>query len=226
MSSPERSLRRDEDDRGAPGASAEREYWRRRRDREARTRARHPWIGGLLLAVGDEPHHEAAFRRGARGERTAALWLDRHTARGPAQVLCDRRMPRGRGNIDLLAIAPSGVFVIDVKAHGGRVAVERRLFAAPRMSIRGRDRTSLLDGLDRQIEAVRSVLSDGYAELPVQGVLCFTAVDLPRLRTLQLRDHLLLGLRPLAERLNADGPLDARAIDAVARRLAAKLGPA
>jgi len=39
-------------DRGTPGASAAREHERRRRNREARVRRRHPLIGGLLLAIG------------------------------------------------------------------------------------------------------------------------------------------------------------------------------
>jgi hypothetical protein len=38
-------------DRGSAGASAEREYERRKRRREAGTRSTHRLIGGLLLAV-------------------------------------------------------------------------------------------------------------------------------------------------------------------------------
>src|SRR5919107_3628192 len=37
------------------GASAQREYERRTRRREERTRTRHPRLGGLILALSDEP---------------------------------------------------------------------------------------------------------------------------------------------------------------------------
>src|SRR5690349_12373316 len=55
-------------DLGSAGASAGREYERRRRNRAQRTRTAHPHIGGLLLALQGEPQHQVAFRRGQHGE--------------------------------------------------------------------------------------------------------------------------------------------------------------
>jgi len=63
--------------RGTPGASAAREHERRRRNREARVRRRHPLIGGLLLAIGGAPAHEAEEPTGGRGEQPRALSLRR-----------------------------------------------------------------------------------------------------------------------------------------------------
>ena len=84
--------------------------------RAPRIRRRHPLIGGLLLALGGAPAHETAWATGGRGEQSVARGLERRTANGPAILLHDRRMPGGYGNIDHLALAPRGVFVIDTKA--------------------------------------------------------------------------------------------------------------
>ena len=48
-------------------------------------------------------------------------------------VLSDRAWPGRRVNLDHVVIAPSGVFVIDTKAYGGRVElVDRGSFAVRR----------------------------------------------------------------------------------------------
>jgi nuclease-like protein len=115
-------------------------------------------------------------------------------------------MPHGRGDIDHIAIAPSGIYVIDTKDWAGSVRVRRPLFGAPKLLIAGRDRTHLIDGLEGQIAAVRAALAtNADMDLPIQGVLCFTRADLPLLGTTRLRGHLLIYRKALAKRLNADG---------------------
>lgn len=214
-------------DRGQPGASIAREYERRKRNREARTLEAHPRIGGLLLALREPPRHETAFRRGALGEKEVAESLERRTAGGPAVLLHNRRMPGGRGDIDHLAVAPAGVFVIDAKAIKGRVRIARPLFQAERLLISGRNHTKLIDGLDRQVAVVRLALdAGGHQGVPVQGVLCFTKAELPLLGTLKMRGHLLLHRKALAKRLNGAGPLEPITIDALARMLVETLPPA
>ncbi len=211
-------------DRGQAGASIAREYQRRKRNRESRTRETHPWIGGLLLALRGTPQHESAFHQGDLGEKAVAAYLEKHTARGSAIILHNRRMPGGRGDIDHLAIAPTGVFVIDAKAIKGKVRVQRPLFGKPKLCVSGRDRTKLIDGLDRQVHAVRGALTaSGHPDVWVQGVLCFTTADLPLLGTPKMRGHLLIHRRALAKRINKQGPLQPPTIDAIARTLAAAL---
>lgn len=215
---------RPELDRGRPGASAAREHQRRKSNRETRTRQAHPRVGGLLLALRGTPQHESAFHRGALGEEAVAESLERLAAAGPTILLHDRRMPGGHGNIDHLAIAPTGVFVIDAKNIKGKVRVAKPLFGAAKLRITGRDRTKLIDGLDRQVAAVRDALTtNAHGDVPVQGVLCFTTADLPLLGTLKMRGHLLLHRKALAKRLNASGPLQPPAIESIARTLAAAL---
>ena len=64
-------------DRGTPGASDAREHERRRRNREARVRRRHPLIGGLLLAIGGAPAHEPEEPTGGSGKQPRTLSLRR-----------------------------------------------------------------------------------------------------------------------------------------------------
>jgi hypothetical protein len=147
-------------DRGRAGASAAREYERRRLRRQTRTRQAHPHIGELLLALRPAPRHETSFRHGAEGEAAVADALAERVA-GPAIVLHDRRMPRGAGNIDHLAVAPAGVFVIDAKHSTGKVRVSTPLLGKARLLIAGRDRTHLVDGLERQLACHRSARAAG-----------------------------------------------------------------
>jgi hypothetical protein len=213
---------RPEPDRGRAGASAAREYRRRRAGREARVRRRHPHVGRLLLAISGPPQHESAWETGSRGEEQVGRSLDRRTAKGPAIVLHDRRMPASNANIDHLAVAPRGVFVIDAKAAKGKVRIARPLFGKPRLTIAGRNRTKLIDGLDRQVGAVRRALArHGHDEVPVLGILCFTNADLPLLGAGKIRGHRLYYGRATARELNRSGPLAPEAIATIAAELEA-----
>jgi hypothetical protein len=184
-------------------------------------------VVGHRLAVQDAPQHEAAFQRGAAGERAVAEALEQRTApSGAVTLLHNRRMPGRRGDIDHIAVAPTGVYVIDAKDLRGKLVVEEPWFGPRKLKIAGRDRTKLLDGLDRQVSAVRAALQRGdHADVPIQGVLCFTQADLPLWRTQKMRGHLLVYRKALAKRLNADGALDSAARDELAQHLASAFPP-
>ncbi len=214
-------------DRGLPGASAHREYRRRRGNREARVRQRHPHIGGLLLALAGSPQHERAFERGRLGEENVARSLERRLARGPAVLLHDRRMPHSYGNIDHLAVAPRGVYVIDAKAIKGKVQVRSGPSGAARLQVNGRTRNKLVLGLARQVDAVRGQLdAHGHPDAPVTGVLCFTEADFPLFGRTHVEGYLLRHPRPLAKELNAAGPFTPQAIETLARGLQEWFPPA
>jgi hypothetical protein len=185
-------------------------------------------MGGLLLALGGAPQRESAFHQGELGETAIAAYLEKRLVHGPAILLHDRRMPHVRGNIDHLAIAPTGVYVIDAKNLHGKVRIANPLFGSAKLLINGRNRTKLVDGLDRQVRVVSDALAaSAHADVPVRGVLCFTSsADLPLLGTLKVRGHLLLHRRALAKRLGKTGQLQAPAIDELAHALAAALAPA
>jgi hypothetical protein len=85
----------------------------------------------------------------------------------------------------------------------------------------------MADGLDRQVAVVGAAVADSLPDgPPVQGVLCFTKADLPRLMTQSFRGHLLLYQRALRKRLSEAGPLSAEMIKLLGRELAEALAAA
>src|SRR4051794_39107881 len=113
--------------RGNAGSSARREAERRQQNRERRVRQRHPKLGGLILALQDTPQHERSWTIGGDAERSVAESLAKR-CRDDVLILHDRRIPGSRANIDHIAVAPSGVWVIDTKHYKGKIAVHRPLF--------------------------------------------------------------------------------------------------
>lgn len=179
-------------------------------------RARRGLLGRLFTALFPSEQERRLqresrnYRTGAAGEQALADWIARRCP--AALMLHDRRAPGTRGNIDHIAVAPSGVYVIDCKRYKGRIRVSRSLFSEPRLTVNGRDRTKLLDGLARQLVRVGCALGDHAA--PLCGCLCFVApegfmadVELPIFRTLQIKGHPLYHRRSLVRQLNRSGPL-------------------
>ncbi len=83
-------------------------------------------------------------------------------------VLHDRRVPgRGRANIDHIAIGLAGVTVIDTKSSRGRVqlATAGIINRREQLLVNGRDRTSQLDALERQVERVAAPCSTDTAPI-------------------------------------------------------------
>lgn len=182
-------------------------------------------MGGLILAAQDEPQHVRRWAHGAGGEELVAEVLAKRC--GPnVRVLHDRAMPRSRANIDHLAVAPTGVWVVDTKRYAGKVRVVKPLLGTARLEIAGRDRTKLVDGLAKQVEAVARLVADVAPGTPVHGAFCFVEADLPLLGTPEIRGFPLLHRKLLAKRLNAGGPLTPAAVAALADALAARLKPA
>jgi hypothetical protein len=218
----------------SPGASLQREYDRRVAKRDARVRSKHPRIGGLLLALTDEPASTRAFKVGADGERLAAKRVQELCGKD-VLFLLNRRLGVGRrdGDVDMVAVGPGGVYVVDVKLYKGRTVEVRRtggLFSAVKeqLFIGGRDKTSVLDSLARQLDAVRNAMLDfpGGRHLSVTTALCFVDADLPLLGTPRIGFVPCLGPKATAKLLSTPGVMDAAARTALHAHLAAKLPPA
>lgn len=211
----------DPDDRapGAVGESARREHARRRANRERRTRERHPRLGGIILALQNDPGHERAWATGAEGEERVASSLGKHVREG-VWVLHDRRIPGSHRNIDHIAVGASGVWVIDAKRYTGKAQIKRPLLGEAKLLINGRDRSMLVDGVARQAQFVTASLAGISPEVPVHPALCFVDTELPMWTTLTFKGVPLLYPRRLAKRINAAGQLSAEAVDAVWRTLA------
>lgn len=156
---------------GDAGASARREYERRRDAREQRIRTEHPKIGGLILALSDDPQSTKAWERGAVGEELMAERLA--DLPDTFRVIHDRRIRGTKANIDHITIGPSGIWVIDAKRYKDKrpeLRVEGGIFRPRVESLRigGRDGTKLVDEVKSQVQRVREALGDDVT--PVAGV--------------------------------------------------------
>jgi hypothetical protein len=179
----------------APGASAQREYARRQQARRQRVRARYGPVGSLVAALAGEPRNVDAWRQGAEGEAATARALEWRLHRSDAIVMHDRRVAwGGRANVDHIAIGPGGVTVIDTKSSRGRIqlATVGIINRREQLLVNGRDRTSQLDSLQRQMERVAGVLVQNDAgDVSVFGALCFPFMRREWLHYNRARDGLI-----------------------------------
>lgn len=203
---------------GTAGASARREHERRKAKRENRIREAHPHLGGLILALTDDPQSTKAWSTGARGEERLAQRLDGLTEHG-VRLLHDRRIPKTRANIDHIAVAPTGVYVIDAKRYQGRphLRVEGGILRprVEKLMVGTRDCTKLVAGVQHQASLVKDALAAAGQDVPVTGVLCFVEADWPLIGG----DFTTAGVRVLwpkkaAQLLTSAGPLTPDAVRA------------
>jgi hypothetical protein len=160
---------------GVAGGSAQAMAERKRARREADVRAAHPRLGGLILAVFEEPQDIKNWDKGAEGERTLGAGLDGLADAGVI-TLHDRRRTGTTANIDHISIAPSGVWVIDAKHYKGKVLkrdVGGWLKVDMRLFVDRRNCTKVVRAMTKQAEAIRKALGDDWAEVPVRPMLCF-----------------------------------------------------
>ncbi len=214
-------------DPGVPGASARREFERRRAAREDRIRSKHPKLGGLIVSVSGTPQSTNAWDTGAIGEERLGGRLN-ELAGDSLRVLHDRRIPKSRANIDHLAITPSGVFVIDAKKYKGRPNLHvGGGFLRPRdekLMVGKRDRSGLVDGVLKQVQIVHDIVG---ADVPVKGVLCFVEADWPLIGgAFSTRGVDVLWPKRLYKVLGLAGSLTDPTVSEVHQTLAAALPPA
>ena len=221
---------------GVAGSSARHQAERLRLDNEA-DRSRQGALARAWDSLFPSPRtrrREAearAWRVGAEGEHRLATFLARRCPE--VFMLHDRAAPMSRANIDHIAIAPSGVYVIDCKRYRGKIEVTKPLAGSPRLKINGRDRTSLIRALERQVAHVQAALEGVDQEIPVHGCLCFVApegrfadVGLPILRTPKIRGYPLYYAKRLARRLNRSGTITGERAAVLQSELAERLPPA
>lgn len=213
---------------GVAGSSARREHERRVAARENRVRSRHPKLGGLILALTDDPQTTTAWATGARGEERLGRRLD--AVAGPlVRVLHDRGIPGSRANLDHLVVCASGVFVVDAKRYKGRPrrAVEGGLFTSrtEKLLVGRRDCTPLVEGGLKQAGLVTRALADDT--VTVRSVLCFVEADWPLLgEDFVVRDVSVTWPRRLVSTIGRPGPLVEEQVATLHARLATAFPPA
>jgi hypothetical protein len=190
-------------------------------------------LAPLVRAVAGPKQSTEAWRRGADGEEGVGHWLDDAVGRHGV-VLHDRALPRGRANLDHIAVVASGVWVIDTKHYRGRL--ERRelgrgwFVPRTRLFVAGREQGRLVTAARRQQALVAEALvaealvaGDPGAAPLVRAALCFTGVQLGLFaRPFTLDGVLVTWPRAIARTLSAAGPLS----PGDRRALAARLGRA
>jgi Nuclease-related domain len=214
-------------DPGVAGASARREFERRKNSREERVRSRlGDRLGRVVLAVTDDPQSTRAWARGAGGEEKLAKAL---SDLPDLIILNDRAVPGTRGNIDHIVIAPAGVFVIDAKRYEGHIEIRNRgnIFRPDyRLYVGRRDCSALADGLAWQVEAVTAALSAASVDPPpsLTPVLCFVDGDWPLIaRPKSFRGVRLEGPRSLRKLASGTPTLHGDEVERLARAIALAL---
>lgn len=215
-------------DSGPAGASARREFERRKAKREDAIRTKHPKLCGLILALSDDPQSTKSWGVGAKGEERFGDAIDKR-AGDRLRVLHDRRIPGTRANIDHIVVTSSGVWVVDPKRYVDKrpeLTVEGGVLR-PRIEklvVGGRDSTKLVEGVIKQVDLIRSAVG---ADVPVRGILCFIEADWP----LFGGDFTINGIgvmwpKKLYPLLEADGTFSPDSIEKLHRTLATAFSPA
>lgn len=216
-------------DAGTAGGSARRELERRQATRAAALKDR--WgdrVGGLINRFADEPQSIRAWGIGARGEELLGAAL----AKVPdLVVLNDRRVKGTKGNIDHIAIAPAGVFVLDAKHFTGFIEVVNKgtFFRSDlRLMVGGRNRSELAENMGWQLKAVTKALVDAGVDPlpPVTAVLCFVDPSWPIIGRPKSFDGVRIESdKSIVKALGEPAALDAPEIERIARLLAEALPP-
>jgi len=169
-----------------------------------------PWLGvvgaavvvvSLVYLVMDRPQFIEAWRIGAAGERKTASRLA-ELEDGGFVILHDRRAPAYGGNLDQVAIGPSGVWLIETKSLRGQVEM-----TGDSLIVAGQPRDKMIEQVYRQATAVQIALRDVLTPLgvTVAPLLCIHRARLPFLdRT--IRGVTLVSGKALARTLR-DAPV-------------------
>jgi len=191
---------------GQPGAFAQAEFERRRRRHRRWLRAFLPTLVALfcllgfgvyldalpylgaaagipaflvcfagMVAVLHLPPEALYWEMGALGERRTAEALESLLGRG-FFLIYGRQMPDGRGDIDAIAIGPTGVWVVETKNLTGDVSiVDGNLFVKDHL------RQAMVEQVYREAFAVQQIVGDllAPAHTMVTPVLCIHGARLP-----------------------------------------------
>jgi hypothetical protein len=183
--------------------------------REARSRRDHKWV------------------KGAAGEYLMDQSLHNRLSQD-AVILTDRRVPGTKANIDHLVVASSGVWIIDTKNWKGRIEYKApsTFSTNTRLFVDGKDRTVIVEAMYAMVIPVAQAIDD--RSVPVNSALVFMDGDwapaaLPRLLMNRPYQHLSVWITPpkiLTKMINEAGPLEARAIQALGKKLDQLFDPA
>jgi hypothetical protein len=211
-------------DHGVAGKSAHDEYERRHNKREQNLDKTFGKFAPGVKFLTNDPQSTTAWAKGSKGERELAEGMQRRLG-DVAVLLHDRQARKGRGNIDHIVVAQSGVWVVDAKNFDGVVECRDKggwFDTDNRLYVKGHDQSNLVKGMAWQLREVREAL--GEIEVPVTGVLCFTDSDWKLFaEPFTLNEVLVTWPRALVRAIAAPGPVVPEGVEWLATEIARTL---
>jgi hypothetical protein len=176
----------------------------------------------FLLVYFERSRDAEAWFRGAEGERKTAAHLAGLEEAGFI-VRHDRRVPGYGGNVDHIAVGPTGVWVVETKSYRGGVEV-----FGDRLEVNGQPRDRIVDQVYKEAVSVQIALGDRLTMVgvTVTPVLCLHRAKLGWFDK-SVRGVRIVDGRGLAKLLRqGERRLDDDAIESIARELDRLLPPA
>jgi hypothetical protein len=187
-------------------------------------------VGGSSTLKWSEQGHRRNRRKGAAGEYVMDRHLHRELQNGEI-ILNDCQIPNGRGNIDHIVVASSGVWVIDTKNWAG--TIEYRNVGGitrghDRLLVDQEDRTHLVDDIYAQVIPIASLIGDH--SIPIHPAIVFIngSWSAGVLRILANRPYKHLGVwitwpKALSAKIVKQGPLLPEMVDKIGAQLRQEL---
>jgi hypothetical protein len=216
-----------EDRAGTPGASAQREHDRRHSADASVKASLDNIMGGVANASASDPQSTQSWAQGALGERKLAEVL---LSLPGLRILSDRRVAHSDANLDFIVVSRSGVFVVDAKLHKGEITFRDEGDASTsdyRLYVNGRDRSSLADSMQWQVEVVEQALEATMDDIPVvTPIICFVDGKWPiPLPPIEFRGVLLVSERSIRNVVADDPFVGPRLVDRIYQTLALAFPP-
>jgi hypothetical protein len=213
-----------------PGASAQRKADQVAADERAEWRDA-SLVKKAAIIRKDAPPKARSWNRGAEGERLVGSLLEQLQMQGVIAVIHDVRVPRTAANVDHIAVAPSGIHVIDSKYYLNKrveVAARGNIFGRDtQLLVDGRNRTNLVEKLGKQVQLVDSVTRDAELPTALTPVLCFVHARWAIFaKGYNLNGVHIVRPKRLREMLVCGGPLSRAQIEHAAALLRTRLRPA
>jgi Nuclease-related domain len=211
-------------DSGVAGASAAAAGNRRAERKVDEVRQQYGDHAAVVAQAMASHDASATWGKGSDGESRLASYIAGEVG-DRVIALHDRLIPGTRGNIDLIYVAPTGVWVVDAKAYKGKL-VQRQIGPLwkrdNKVFVDGKDRTSLARGVDCQVAAVKAAVKsdESLSEVDVFGVLCFVESDWGLLDfPFSVGATWVTYPGALRKQLGKDGSLSRAAMERIGRRL-------
>lgn len=194
------------------------------------TKATNDVVGGSSTLKWSEQGDRRNRRKGAAGEYVMDRHLHRELQNGEI-IFNDCQVPNGRGNIDHIVVASSGVWVIDTKYWAGRIEYKNvggLTRGSDRLLIDGEDRTDLVNDIYAQVIPIATII--GERSVPIHPAIVFIDGNWNPgvIRVLANRPYQHLGVwitwpKALSSKIGKQGPLSVETVEGIGIQLRQQL---